>query len=103
MCMKESKSLAARVRRIGFLLVLSALAMQSIAAPGDVDLSFDPGSGVPHHDPATMQTNVPGVFIAGVLSAGFHANRVFIENGREHGQRIVAELVRSARGSYDAG
>src|SRR5687767_10025847 len=66
-------------------------------------VTFDPGSGVPHHDPATMLTNVPGVFIAGVLSAGFHANRVFIENGRDHGQRIVAELVRSARGSYDAG
>src|SRR4030095_12273277 len=44
--MKESKSLAARVRRIGFLLVFGALAMQSTAAPGDVDLSFDPGSGV---------------------------------------------------------
>jgi uncharacterized delta-60 repeat protein len=46
MCMKESQSLAARVRSIGFLLVFSALAMQSTAAPSDVDLSFDPGSGV---------------------------------------------------------
>jgi uncharacterized delta-60 repeat protein len=46
MFMKQSQSLAASVRRIGFLLVFSALAMQSIAAPGDVDLSFDPGSGV---------------------------------------------------------
>jgi thioredoxin reductase (NADPH) len=60
-------------------------------------VDFDPESGVPHHDPETMQTNVPGLFIAGVLSAGFNANRVFIENGRAHGQRIVAELVRSLR------
>jgi thioredoxin reductase (NADPH) len=40
-----------------------------------------------------MQTNVPGVFIAGVLSAGFDANKVFIENGREHGDRIVGTLA----------
>jgi thioredoxin reductase (NADPH) len=35
---------------------------------------------------------VPGVFIAGVLSAGFDANKVFIENGRDHGERIVRLL-----------
>src|ERR1051326_1412345 len=44
--MKESKSLAARVRSIGFLLVFRRFAMKSTAAPGDLDLSFDPGSGV---------------------------------------------------------
>jgi thioredoxin reductase (NADPH) len=33
-------------------------------------VEFDPVTGIPHHDPATMETNVPGVFIAGVLSAG---------------------------------
>jgi hypothetical protein len=47
-------------------------------------------TGIPHHDPATMETNVPGVFIAGVLSAGFNANKVFIENGRGHGDRLIA-------------
>jgi thioredoxin reductase (NADPH) len=56
-------------------------------------VEFDPQTGIPHHDPATMQTNVPGVFIAGVLSAGFDANKVFIENGREHGDRIVGTLA----------
>jgi thioredoxin reductase (NADPH) len=55
-------------------------------------VEFDPVSGVPHHDPATMQTNVPGVFIAGVLSAGFDANKVFIENGRGHGELIARAL-----------
>jgi thioredoxin reductase (NADPH) len=52
-------------------------------------VTFDPETGIPHHDPETMETNVTGVFIAGVLSAGFNANKVFIENGRGHGQRIV--------------
>ncbi len=55
-------------------------------------VKVDETTGVPHHDPATMQTNVPGIFIAGVLAAGYDANRLFIENGRFHGERIVAAL-----------
>ena len=57
-------------------------------------VEFDAVTGIPHHDPATMETNVPGVFIAGVLSAGFDANKVFIENGRGHGALIAAALAR---------
>jgi thioredoxin reductase (NADPH) len=56
-------------------------------------VTFDDVTGIPHHAPATMQTNVPGVFIAGVLSAGFDANKVFIENGRGHGDLIVRALT----------
>jgi len=53
----------------------------------------DPVTGIPTHDPATMQTNVPGVYIAGVIAAGFNANKIFIENGREHGGLIAGHLV----------
>jgi thioredoxin reductase (NADPH) len=60
-------------------------------------VSFDPSTGIPHHDPGTMETNVPGVFIAGVLSAGYNANKVFIENGRGHGELIAAALRRRLR------
>ena len=49
-------------------------------------------TGVPAHNPATMQTPVPGVFIAGVLASGFDANKIFIENGRDHGALIAAAL-----------
>lgn len=52
----------------------------------------DPDSGVPEHAPETMETSVPGLFVAGVLAAGFDANRIFIQNGREHGERIVRSL-----------
>ncbi len=55
---------------------------------------FDRDTGKPVHDPATMQTHVEGVFIAGVIAAGNNANKVFIENGRDHGRQIVAELAR---------
>lgn len=58
----------------------------------DSGVRIDPATGIPEHDPATLETNVPGLFIAGVVAAGFDANKVFIENGRYHGDRIVARL-----------
>jgi len=54
---------------------------------------IDPVTGVPAHHPDTLETTVPGLFIAGVVVAGFDANKVFIENGRFHGDRIVARLL----------
>ena len=44
----------------------------------------------------TMETDVPGVFMAGVVAGGKRPNQIFIENGREHGPRIV-EAVRGAQ------
>jgi thioredoxin reductase (NADPH) len=58
-----------------------------------VGVEFDAVTGIPHHDASTMETNVPGVFIAGVLSAGYDANKVFIENGRGHGALIARRLA----------
>jgi thioredoxin reductase (NADPH) len=58
-----------------------------------LDVPVDDETGIPRHDPASMETEVPGVYIAGVLAAGFDANRIFIENGREHGARIVQRFV----------
>lgn len=55
-------------------------------------------TGVPTHDPATMETNVPGVFIAGVIASGYDANKVFIENGRGHGGLIAGAVQASSRG-----
>ena len=57
----------------------------------------DPKTGVPAHDPATMETNVPGAYVAGVIAAGFDANKIFIENGREHGARIAAAVYGASR------
>ena len=55
----------------------------------------DASSGIPAHDPRTMETTVPGVYIAGVLASGYDANKVFIENGRGHGALIAKALRRS--------
>ena len=53
---------------------------------------IDAKTGIPRHDPATLETSVPGLFVAGVVIAGFDANKVFIENGRYHGEKIVARM-----------
>ena len=53
-------------------------------------VEIDETTGKPSHDPGTMQTNVPGLYIAGVIAAGYDANKIFIENGRDHGGLIVA-------------
>jgi thioredoxin reductase (NADPH) len=58
-----------------------------------IGVPIDPTTGIPSHDPDTLETNVPNVFIAGVVVAGFDANKVFIENGRYHGDKIVARLL----------
>jgi thioredoxin reductase (NADPH) len=43
-------------------------------------------------DPITLESNVPGVYVAGVIVAGSRTNEIFIENGRFHGQQIAAHL-----------
>ncbi|HEO66081.1 MAG TPA: YpdA family putative bacillithiol disulfide reductase [Spirochaetes bacterium] len=47
----------------------------------------------PEHDPETLETNVAGVYIAGVITAGMESSLVFIENGRFHGGKIVPHII----------
>lgn len=65
----------------------------NIALLEQLGIPIDPMTGIPAHDPATMETAMPGVFIAGVIASGFDANKTFIENGRFHGDLIAARLV----------
>ncbi len=46
----------------------------------------------PTHDPETMQTNIDGVYLAGVICGGLKTNKWFIENSREHGKIIVSHI-----------
>jgi thioredoxin reductase (NADPH) len=43
-------------------------------------------------DPETLESNVPGVYVGGVIVAGSRTNEIFIENGRFHGKQIAADL-----------
>jgi thioredoxin reductase (NADPH) len=58
-----------------------------------IGVPIDPKTGIPAHNPATLETEVRGIFIAGVVVAGYDANKVFIENGRYHGDKIVAHIL----------
>ena len=46
----------------------------------------------PEHDPGSFETNVPGLYVAGAMVSGRETNRIFIENGRFHGEAIVAAI-----------
>ncbi|MED1123119.1 YpdA family putative bacillithiol disulfide reductase [Bacillus atrophaeus] len=57
-----------------------------------IGVKIDEESGRPYFNEETMETNVEGVFIAGVIAAGNNANEIFIENGRFHGGLIASEI-----------
>jgi len=53
---------------------------------------LDPVSRKPALDPKTLESNVPGVHLAGVVTGGRHTGEIFIENGRFHGKQIIDAL-----------
>jgi thioredoxin reductase (NADPH) len=53
------------------------------------------------HDPKTMETNVPGLYVAGVVAAGVEIGKLFIENGRLHAVDIVRHIL-ARRGASPA-
>jgi thioredoxin reductase (NADPH) len=64
----------------------------------DIDLlrragvKVDPESYRPQCNPKTLESNVPGLYLAGVVISGRHTNEIFIENGRFHGKTIIADI-----------
>lgn len=55
-------------------------------------VNIDETTGRPFFNEETMETNVPNLFIAGVIAAGNNANEIFIENGRFHGGMIAQAI-----------
>lgn len=56
-------------------------------------VEVDPESLIPTYDPETLESNVPGLYVAGTLQAGRRTDTIFIENTRDHGEKIVAHLL----------
>lgn len=67
----------------------------------ELGVTVDPGTGEPAHDPETMETDVSGVFVAGVLTGGNRPDQVFIEDGRHHGPLAVRKLLTERGESAD--
>ncbi len=57
-------------------------------------VEVNPQTMRPVCNPETLESNVPGIYLAGVIIAGMDTNEIFIENGRFHGQQIVADIVK---------
>ena len=59
----------------------------------DAGVETDPVNGIPAYDDETYETNIEGIYIAGVVAAGFNNNAIFIENGRFHGEAIARSIM----------
>lgn len=57
-------------------------------------VEIDPATLRPIVNKETLETNVPGLYLAGVIIAGRNTNEIFIENGRFHGKQIMAGIRR---------
>jgi len=53
----------------------------------------------PDYNENNYQTNVKGIYLAGVICGGMNTHRLFIENSREHAVKIVKDIVKKSKGS----
>ncbi|MBT9189882.1 YpdA family putative bacillithiol disulfide reductase [Zobellia russellii] len=54
----------------------------------------DDDKKLPQYDPETMETNVSGIFLAGVICGGMETHKWFIENSRIHAKIIIASILK---------
>lgn len=47
----------------------------------------------PQYNPETMETNVPGIYLAGVICGGMETHKWFIENSRVHAKTIISNIL----------
>lgn len=57
-----------------------------------VDMVLKEDALIPSHDPETLETNVPGIYLAGVICGGTVTNKWFIENSRVHADTVVEQI-----------
>ncbi|MCZ2259482.1 YpdA family putative bacillithiol disulfide reductase [Sporosarcina sp. G11-34] len=62
----------------------------------EMGIRIDEENGRPVFNEDTMETNIEGLYIAGVIAAGNDANKIFIENGKFHGS-MIAEAIDSKK------
>jgi thioredoxin reductase (NADPH) len=48
---------------------------------------------IPEYNPNTMETNLPGIYLAGVVVGGLDTHLWFIENSRVHADMIIGDIV----------
>jgi thioredoxin reductase (NADPH) len=60
-------------------------------------IELDSQTNKPDFNSETHESNVPGIYLAGVIIGGNKTSEIFIENGRFHGKQIAAALAAQAR------
>ena len=60
-------------------------------------IRFDGPDRLPVCNAETLESNVPGIYLAGVIVAGSRTSEIFIENGRFHGCQIAAALLANSK------
>jgi thioredoxin reductase (NADPH) len=60
-------------------------------------VEIDPDTCGPRHDPETYETNIRGLYVIGAMVAGKASGRIFIENGRFHGDLVIREIAAKSR------
>jgi len=60
-------------------------------------IRFDRQTMRPDCNPETLETNVKGIHLAGVVVGGRNTSEIFIENGRFHGKEIIAAITGKGR------
>jgi thioredoxin reductase (NADPH) len=60
---------------------------------GRLGIRLDPVTQRPRTNPETLESDRPGIYLAGVIVAGMHTNEIFIENGRFHGEKIAEAIA----------
>jgi thioredoxin reductase (NADPH) len=56
-------------------------------------IRLDAKTRKPECNPKTLESNVPGIYVAGVVVGGLFTGEIFIENGRFHGRQIIAAIT----------
>jgi thioredoxin reductase (NADPH) len=64
-----------------------------LAFLNSVGVTLDTATGRPRTNPATLESETSGIYLAGVIVAGMHTNEIFIENGRFHGKQIAGDIA----------
>lgn len=57
-----------------------------------VNISND-AKKLPEYNPDTMETNIDGLYLAGVICGGMETHKWFIENSRIHAKMIVSDII----------